>query len=313
MNPLVSVIVPCYNAERFLAATVDSVLAQDYAPLQLVLVDDGSTDGTRALIESWGSKATPVFGPNRGASEARNAGLAAAEGDFILYLDADDLLLPGTIAGRVQALTAAGADVAYTDWQKLQECGPGEFEAQEVVARELPARDADLALFRGLWWPPAALLYRRTLCERIGGWKQALAPVEDARYMLDAALSGASFAHVPGVGARYRLFHGLSHSRRDPTRFLAAVHGNARSVEQAWRERGALDPARAEALADCHGYVARAAFAQAPALFDEALADLYRLQPGFELRWPKIAGLLQRIAGHRQALRLLALMGKPAP
>jgi glycosyltransferase involved in cell wall biosynthesis len=313
VTPRVSVIVPCYNAERFLAATVDSVLAQDHGNLQLVLVDDGSTDGTRALIESWGDRVKAVFGPNRGAAGARNAGTAVADGDYFLFLDADDLLLPGTVAARVAALESTGADVAYTDWQKLVERDAGRFELEAVVARTLAPRDADLALFEGLWWPPAALLYRRALCERIGGWKQAFAPVEDARFMLDAALAGARFVHVPGVGAHYRIFHGPSHSRRDPTRFLAAVHANALDVEEAWRAAGTLEPRHIQALAGCHDYVARSAFAPSPALFAQALASLERLQPGFAPRWPKIAGLLERTVGHRWALRLLAWIGKPAP
>lgn len=312
MKPLVSVVIPCYNSERFLAGTLDSLWAQDAAPLEVILVDDGSTDGTRALIEACGARATALFGPNRGAASARNSGTAAARGEFLLYLDADDLLLPGTLAARVAALRQSGADVAYTDWQPLVEQAPGDFAAQPAVARQLPDADADLALFSGLWWPPAALLYRRSCCERIGGWKQALAPVEDARFMLDAALLGARFVHVPGVGAAYRTHHGASHSRRDPRRFLEAVHGNAREVEQAWRARGRLDPRHVQALTDCHNYVARSAFAPAPALFEAALADLYRLQPGFDLRWPKIAGAASRVLGHRLALRLMTALGKPA-
>ena len=313
MSPLVSIVIPCYNAERFLAATVQSAFAQEGVPLQCVLVDDGSSDGTRPLIESWGTQVTPVFGPNRGAAGARNAGLAVAQGEFILYLDADDLLLPGTVAARVQALVSSGADVAYTDWQKLEEHEPGRFAPGEVVRRELPPQDPDLALFQGSWWPPAALLYRRSVCDRIGGWKQEFAPVEDARYMLDAALQGARFVHVPGVGAHYRIFQGPSHSRRDPARFLAAVHENALSVEQAWRARGALQPRHIAALADCHNYVARAAFAHAPALFDVALRALYRLRPGFQPVWPKIAGLLARLVGRPLARRAMAWMGRPAP
>lgn len=310
-TPLVSVIVPCYNAERFLAATLESVFAQTYAALEIILVDDGSTDGTRALIEACGDRVTAIFGPNAGAAAARNIGMAVARGEFIQFLDADDLLMPDAIAARVRALQQSDAGVAYSDWQKLVELAPGSFALQEVVARTL-APDAALDLFRGFWCPPAALLYRRRACIAIGPWKQHLAPIEDARYMLDAALAGEAWLHVPGIGAHYRIHLGPSHSRRDPVRFLRAVFENAMELRDLWRERGQLDGPHVAALADCFNYVARSAFAHDAALFDQALAALYEARPGFELTWPKLADRLRRLFGRALSLRLLALLGKPA-
>ena len=134
---LVSIIVPCYNAERFLIETLESAFSQTYPSTEVVAIDDGSTDRTAEIIRSYGNRVRAEFGPNRGASAARNRGTALARGEFIQYLDADDLLLPEAIERRVNVLQATGADVAYSDWEKLIERAEGVFEIGERVARRI--------------------------------------------------------------------------------------------------------------------------------------------------------------------------------
>jgi glycosyltransferase involved in cell wall biosynthesis len=92
--PLVSCIIPAYNSERYLAEALDSVLAQTHRPLQVIVVDDGSTDGTAALAARYGEAITLLRQPNRGVASARNCGLRRATGEFVAYLDADDLWHP---------------------------------------------------------------------------------------------------------------------------------------------------------------------------------------------------------------------------
>src|SRR4051794_29328844 len=91
---LVSVVIPCYNSVRFIGATLKSAFGQTYPHLEIIVVDDGSTDGSADLIRSFGGRLRVEFGPNRGASAARNRGTTLANGEFIQYLDADDLLIP---------------------------------------------------------------------------------------------------------------------------------------------------------------------------------------------------------------------------
>jgi glycosyltransferase involved in cell wall biosynthesis len=314
---LVSVIIPCHNAERFLPETLESVARQTYKPLEIVLIDDGSTDRTRSLIESLGPGVKAAYTQNKGAAEARNLGMGMARGEYLQFLDADDLLAPTAIEQRVGALQSSGASVAYSDWQRLVERkGSGTFESGETVARRIEDVHADreVALFTNFWSPPAALLYTRDAVSKIGGWKQHLAPIEDARFLLDAALTGARFAHVAGIGALYRMFDAPSHSRRDPQRFVLAVLANAIEIEALWRSACAsLAPARRHALADCYGYVARSLFRSDPENFDIAVKRLSALQGGQVLKWPRIAGALQRTIGHRAALWVLAALRRPAP
>ena len=105
---LVSIVIPCYNAERFLAEALESAFLQSYPSTEIIVVDDGSTDRTADLIRAYGDSVLADFGSHGGASAARNRGTALARGEFIQYLDADDLLTPDAVAHRVAALQKTG-------------------------------------------------------------------------------------------------------------------------------------------------------------------------------------------------------------
>lgn len=90
-NPLISVIIPVYNTEKYLAESIESVFSQTYRPVELIVVDDGSTDGSAAVARRYLPRLTCLRQANAGSSAARNAGLLAAQGDFYAFLDADDI------------------------------------------------------------------------------------------------------------------------------------------------------------------------------------------------------------------------------
>ncbi len=114
---LVSVVIPCYNHGHLLADAIRSVLAQTHAHVEVIAVDDGSTDNTSDVAASFGPPVRPVRIPNSGSSVARNRGLNEAEGEWVQFLDADDVLLPTKIASCVEAAEAAGAPAAvYCDY-----------------------------------------------------------------------------------------------------------------------------------------------------------------------------------------------------
>lgn len=103
---MVSVIVPTYNAEPYLAETLASVLEQNWEPLELLVVDDGSSDRTVAVAKGFGDLARVIACSHRGLAATRNSGVAAARGEFLLHLDADDLLTPKSIFTRMQHFSA---------------------------------------------------------------------------------------------------------------------------------------------------------------------------------------------------------------
>jgi glycosyltransferase involved in cell wall biosynthesis len=98
---LVSCIVPVFNGEKYFPEAVDSILAQTYRPLEVVVADDGSTDGTAALVAGYGDQVRYLFQPNTGTAAACNLGLKAAQGDFIAFLAADDLWHPERLARQM--------------------------------------------------------------------------------------------------------------------------------------------------------------------------------------------------------------------
>lgn len=102
--PLISVVIPTYNASRFLADAVTSVRQQGYNPLEVIVVDDGSTDETRRMAADW-PDVTYIYQQNRGASEARNTGIMAATGSLLAFLDSDDLWLPDHLRLLLRPLT----------------------------------------------------------------------------------------------------------------------------------------------------------------------------------------------------------------
>ena len=117
--PLVSVIIPCYKQAHFLPGALESVFAQTHPAVEAVVVNDGSPDDTDAVARGYGARIRYVSQANAGLPAARNAGITASTGRYLLFLDSDDLLPPSAIAHAVEAL--AGRDVAFaiSGWRKF--------------------------------------------------------------------------------------------------------------------------------------------------------------------------------------------------
>ena len=139
---MISVIIPCYNAAATLAETVESALVQP-VECEVIVVNDGSTDGSQQIIEAFGARVRSLTTVNRGVSAARASGLALAKGDFIHYLDSDDVLTPDTLRARLDAIAREGADVVHTDWRKLVQRGDGSFAPGDIVRPDVGAIAAD--------------------------------------------------------------------------------------------------------------------------------------------------------------------------
>lgn len=309
-SPLVSILIPCHNGETFLRATLESALAQTHPHIEIIVVDDGSTDGSRAIASDFEPSVRVLSGPQRGASAARDLATAVSKGEWLQYLDADDLLMPHAVSSRLAAASRLGADVACGDWRRL-EPGPGGVWSNgrlEVADPSAVSEEPDLAVFKGFWAPPAAILYRRSIVERIGGWHPNLPVIQDARFLFDAARNGARFAHVPGESAAYRQHASASLSSRSQQRFWEDVLRNNREIEALWTQDGTLVGSRRAAMAEAYGLGARVTFPIDRGLYRANLGELSRFPEAPRSRYLAVAVALERLIGHRAAVRLMGML-----
>jgi hypothetical protein len=226
--PLVSVVTPCYNSAPFVAETVEAVLAQRYPQVEHIVVDDGSTDESWAVLEHYAGRITAVRVPkNRGGSHARNLGASMARGSFLMFLDADDLISPDTLDALVAAAGACPQAIAFSRWRRLR-CAGGEWRLAPAEV-PLPAPQADhlRSWLDGVWVPPAAVLWRREVYESTGGWDEALTFNDDGDLMMRALAGGARLVPAGGGEAYYRVHEparvSVSASMASPERFRSAV------------------------------------------------------------------------------------------
>src|SRR5512145_2536109 len=121
---LASIIIPTYNQARFLPEAIESAIAQTYPAVEIIVVDDGSTDETPALLKSYTNQVTTIRQENYGLAAARNAGWRAAYGDYLLFLDSDDRILPDKVERHIERLNANPHwALDYSAWQHLTQDG----------------------------------------------------------------------------------------------------------------------------------------------------------------------------------------------
>jgi glycosyltransferase involved in cell wall biosynthesis len=310
MPPLVSILIPCRNAGPFLRATLESALHQHHPNCEIILVDDGSTDDSLRIARAYEPRVKVFTGPPAGASAARNQATQYASGDWLQYLDADDLLLPHAVSSRIEAVDSTGGDVACGDWRRLTSRADGSLASGPLERADYRAfsDEPDLAVFNGFWAPPAALLYRRTLVQRIGRWNPRLPVIQDARFLFDAALHGGRFVHVPGQSAYYRQHAANSLSSNSIVAFWTDILTNNREVEAAWIERAIFSGPRRAAVAAAYMSGAHITFPFDRGLYQGNLAELRRFP---EQRWSRyvwVATRFHQLFGYRVARQLLSLL-----
>jgi len=209
MNPLVSILIPAYNAQEWIADTIRSALAQTWPKREIILIDDGSTDQTLEIARSFASKAVSVVTePNQGAAAARNHAFSLSQGDFIQWLDADDLLSPDKISKQM-----AKADEAR-DKKMLLSSGWGYFAYRPQRARFLStALWCDLSpvewllrkMGQNLHMQTATWLVSRELTEAAGQWDSRLLGDDDGEYFCRVLLASNGTRFIPDAKVYYRI------------------------------------------------------------------------------------------------------------
>lgn len=207
MDPLVSVIIPCYNAAPWLEESIASVRAQTWRRYEIVLVDDGSTDGSGALADRLAAAdMRVVHQENRGICVALNRGLAGAQGDFVEYLDADDILAPDKLAIQLERLRGLPPKwIASCAWARFQGGITEAVFEPESVWRDLSPVDWLVSSWSGGgMMHGAAWLSPREVIGRAGPWNEALTLINDLDYFSRLLLASDGIAFCPSARTYYR-------------------------------------------------------------------------------------------------------------
>jgi glycosyltransferase involved in cell wall biosynthesis len=211
----VSFVIPNYNHARYLAAAIDSALAQTYGDVEVIVVDDGSTDDSRAVAGTFGDRIRYIYQDNAGLSAARNTGVQVANGEYIALLDADDLVERTYVARLLEALAShPGASGAYCGFRFVDE---NNLSLNRIEQRIVAPEALYGALLNGNYWVPESLLAHRSCYAALGQFDTSLRACEDwdvwLRFSRRWTLVG-----IPDVLIRYRVVTGSMSS--NPKRML---------------------------------------------------------------------------------------------
>lgn len=250
-KPLVSLVIPAYNAGQFLRQAIDSVLAQSYPRVELLVLDDGSTDNTRDILASYGEQFHWASHANMGQAATLNKGWGMAKGELISYLSADDALKPEAVAVAVACLGEHPETVmAYGDYELIDVDGK--------TIRTVVAPEFDYAAMVGdiVVQPGPGVFFRRPAYLQAGGWDPGLRQIPDYDFWLRLGAVGP-FRRLPEVLAEYRV-HGESQSFIEPTQQKAeeclVVMEKFFALDHLPAE---VPPLKARAFASAHLFCAR--------------------------------------------------------
>jgi len=225
---LISCIVPVFNGELYLQEALDSILAQTYWPIEIIVVDDGSGDGTAAVVARYKTQVHHLWQPNSGRLTARNLGLRAAQGEFVAFLDADDLWHFEKLARQMSS---------FQSRPELDFCVT---HVQNFWVPELKKEKAQFQNHRFSQPLPGfttqALLARRVLFDRVGQFNTALRAVDDTDWFMRAIEQGAVLELLPDVLV-YRRLHQANLSR-SPVAYSALLQVIKASLDRRRRDDG---------------------------------------------------------------------------
>ncbi|WP_018878409.1 glycosyltransferase [Thioalkalivibrio sp. ALE28] len=253
--PRVSVVMPAFNTAAYIAESIDSVLEQDYPNLELIVVDDGSTDGTVEIIRGYGDQLTLLTQQNQGAAVARNAGIAAATGEYIAFIDSDDIWLPGKITAQVMYMEQhPEIGFTHTHFLSWKPGADGAFPPpSQMAAPKMPVREAPGVVAEGSGWVYNQLLMeslphtitvmmRRQLVDEVGEFDPQLKRGQDYDYWIRASRL-SEYRQLDRVTALYRL-HGAGCITKYPD-----VNYEVEVVQRALARWGRVGPNGEEAPA----------------------------------------------------------------
>lgn len=216
MQPLVSVLIPCHNAAPWLAETLESALAQTWPNLEVILVDDGSTDDSLTVAHRFKQPNLRIIAQaNQGAAAARNRALESAQGEVIQFLDADDLLAPDKIERQMALLQQHPGCLIAGAWARFRHQPQEATFTPEPLWQDMAPVDWLVCAWSGHWMMhPAAWLVPRSLIQAAGPWNEALSLNDDGEYFARVILASQGVRFCQEARSYYRSGHAVSLSGR---------------------------------------------------------------------------------------------------
>jgi glycosyltransferase involved in cell wall biosynthesis len=306
-NLLISIIIPCYNAARWIRPTLQSVFIQRNVNFEVIVVDDGSSDDSAAIVADDFPLVQLIRVPNGGPGRARNVGLKHSCGTWIQFLDADDLLHPRKLAIQLAVATQCASDVAvvYSDWQRLI-YREEKWQQSGVRCQPDPHIDAleDILLTEN-FIATGSQLFRRTWLEAVCGFDERHWLIEDVDLLLRIAIAGGRFHYVPSEEPLffYRQ-HASSLSRRDQRAFIEGCVRNARMVERYWHSKQALTILQINVLTNIYFQATRHFAGYDWTAFEAMMQQIEQLNPQFLPPAPRMLRMMSRVVGYRRAEKL---------
>lgn len=229
MKPLISILIPAYNAERWIADTIRSAIAQNWDRKEIIIVDDGSTDGTLAVAERFASPSVRIMTQsNQGAATARNTALSLSKGDYIQWLDADDLLAPDKISRQIEALGATPnlRILLSASWGRfMYRPHQAEFTPSSLWCDLSPAEFLRRKLEQRIFMQTAVWLVSRELTNSAGPWNTTMISDDDGEYFCRVLRDCEQVRFVPDARVYYRQVRGWS---------LSYVGRSQRKLDALW-------------------------------------------------------------------------------
>jgi glycosyltransferase involved in cell wall biosynthesis len=313
-QPLVSIIIPCYNCAKWVRETVESCLNQTYSNIEIIVVDDGSTDGSLEVLRQFVPRIRLETGPNRGGNSARNTGFALSTGEYIQYLDADDYLEPEKIFRQVLFLEETKADVVYGDWRLRRHLPDSSFSYLDRI-QVTGVQQNILASLLSFWLVNGgAVLYRRQVVNQVGGWDETLRAFQDMDFLTSVALSGAKIRYQPGCYFIYRKYGAATISTSNFSVWSENTCISLKKSEVALARTGRLTEEYRAALAvgyfkiaeSCYWFEARASFTVYQKTINNIIDKILDLSPHFNAAGEThVFQCLQWLFGFRFAMHLL--------
>ncbi len=251
MNALVSIIIPCYNAEQWVSEAIDSALSQTYSPVEVIVIDDGSTDKSLEIIKGYGERIRWETGANKGQSAARNRGFSLSNGKYIQWLDADDYIILDKIENQVSYLEEYGYDIVYSDWRYQYHKQNGNTWLSDVNITG-DRQDILEALLAGLALTVMNCLMKREIVEKVNGFDEDMRAGEDVYFWIKTAIYGAKFGYKPGDYSVYRKYGNITVSSKDLENCCRSCAALLLMSLQLLDERGFLNETYKKSLAKTH-------------------------------------------------------------